>query len=511
MIDLDRQCRAAEEGNFTPPSSYIAAGVPIVELDVKQDLRCFCERWAGLRGLQRHIQILLEDAMRSPDVQLLVDIEARVAESLEEYAYTPLHELHERLVVYLALLTDDPARWLAAAQQALAQCASAAVGAELRFRARAFALALVQPRYDANVDAVYQMTHDYVRGMTRIGAERQAALETATERSPGELATLAELARGPIEDDDDGGLELPDDVVEDRAERERDDPPGVVVLERLPASGNSKYGNQSFAEFKDFVGERIPLVPRPDVVTIRETLVAEAPHLAAVVDGILQTVAMSSVVRIRPTLLVGEPGSGKTWLARRIAELCGVPSVVYPAGGVADGTLGGTNRQWHSARPSLPLQLIHLHGIANPAIVVDEVEKASQERRNGALHDVLLSLLEPSSARTFLDPYLEVPCDLSRVSWILTANNHEGLPAPLLDRLRVVFVPAPDRRHAPALIRSVLRDLARERELDPVWIPPCGPDDVGLIERAWAGGSLRKLRRVVEVWLDCQDAPALAH
>ena len=165
----------------------------------------------------------------------------------------------------------------------------------------------------------------------------------------------------------------------------------------------------------------------------------------------------------------------------------------------------GTSAQWNSARPSVPLDLIRSSGKANPLIVLDEVDKTDTDRRNGALVDALLGFLERGTASRYRDLALEVEVDLSHVSWIATANDLKSVPAPLRDRLRVVTVPDPTWSHVGDLSRRILDDIAAERGLDERWIEDLVPDEMEIVKAAWPGGSLRKLRRALEVLVDGRD------
>lgn len=104
-----------------------------------------------------------------------------------------------------------------------------------------------------------------------------------------------------------------------------------------------------------------------------------------------------------------------------------------------------------------------------------------------------------------LDPALELEVDLSAVSYVATANSLDGVPAQLRDRLRVIRMPDPKPEHAPSLIATALEEIAAEWRIDRRWFQPLARDELEIILRAWPGGSLRRLRRVVELILDVRE------
>jgi ATP-dependent Lon protease len=140
--------------------------------------------------------------------------------------------------------------------------------------------------------------------------------------------------------------------------------------------------------------------------------------------------------------------------------------------------------------------------------VVDELEKAGRSSA-GSIHDPLLSLLEQGTARRWRDQFLDAEVDVSRLSWIFTANALEGIPGALRNRLRILRMPRPGREHVPALATLVLRDLIAERGVDPAWEPPLDGEEIAaLVGACCAEVSLRTLRRLVEGVLDARTKSA---
>ncbi|WP_457092072.1 AAA family ATPase [Microvirga sp. P5_D2] len=280
--------------------------------------------------------------------------------------------------------------------------------------------------------------------------------------------------------------------------------PSVVIFSQI-GNANTGEGKKVTKELEGLTGKALPLVPPPDLKAARATLRAEFPYATAAIDSILRDVALRSHVQIRPTILVGSPGCGKSRFANRLLTVLDLPHDMIPCGGVSDGTFAGTPRRWSTGEPSLPVALILRYKVAGPGAILDEIEKVGTSRHNGQAHDALLAFLERETASRFHDPYVQAPCDLSHVTWLMTANSLEGLSAPLRDRCRVIPFPEPGRDHLATLSRQILAELLAEQGLDPRWGSPLDGIEIEAVAKAWPGGSLRKLRSVIEVVLASRD------
>lgn len=254
--------------------------------------------------------------------------------------------------------------------------------------------------------------------------------------------------------------------------------------------------SELMAPYQALMRDDQPLVRTPDLHSIRDLLLIEFPYAAAAIDPILRDLVARKFVKFRPTLLVGEPGCGKSRFARRFGEAIGVHVARVDAASL-DGAFGGTSRRYNSTEPCFPLRAIAQAKQANPLIVLDELEKAATNRRDGRLWDVLLAFLEHETCVRFHDTALQMDFDLSFPSYIFTANSRTDIPAPLLDRLRVIEFPQPTAEHLPFLLRRVVDDLANEEGIDPRFYYDDVDEQRETIEQVWQSGSIRRLRRIV--------------
>jgi ATP-dependent Lon protease len=270
------------------------------------------------------------------------------------------------------------------------------------------------------------------------------------------------------------------------------------------------------AKMKDVVGPlkhainaALPLVLVPSLQRVREKLAFEFPYAIDAIDFVLADLVGRTTVLLHPLLIVSAPGAGKSLFARRLAEVLGVSAWRTDASRSDSTVFGGTDRRWSTAEPCHPFLAISRAGHANPIVVLDELEKTATRSDFGRLWDCLLGFTEPETSARYPDPALQVTLDLSQVSYLATANSLDPLPAPIRDRFRVITFPMPQAQDLDALLPAVVADLTKQRGLDSRWIVPIDGVERAAIAAHWHGGSVRRLRRIVEVILRERDTHAV--
>ena len=183
--------------------------------------------------------------------------------------------------------------------------------------------------------------------------------------------------------------------------------------------------------------------PTTDVVGLKYGY----PQFSEVIDAIDNTIYVSTLIEgpfhMGPILLQGDPGLGKTYFVKQLADVLGLPYFEISLATVtASFTLSGSSLQWVEGTVGELAKIIARSPVANPIVLLDEIDKCMNEGRYNP-SNVLYSVLEPHTAQRFKDEALELELDLSHVIWICTANYPEWIPAPIRSRMKTFEIRLP--------------------------------------------------------------------
>jgi ATP-dependent Lon protease len=303
-------------------------------------------------------------------------------------------------------------------------------------------------------------------------------------------------------------FELLRSAAEKRADavEEVSDAAGLVVM---PRATSTKLTNEN-SHWKTLVGKRLPFVMAPDVDQVRSTLRQEYPHAWPAIDLLTRGLREGQPVKMKPAILLGDPGSGKSRLARRLAGLLKTSLYSFDASSVGDSlSWAGTSRAWGNSTPSVPARAVQQSMQPNPIVLIEEIEKSGRSH-HGSIYAAMTAYLDSATSSRVRDLSLDAELDLSSVSYIATSNDDTTIPSHIRDRFRIIRVPLPGLEHLRPLAMNIMRDLAAESAVDVRWMAPLDGDEEAVVAKVWArvGFSIRKLQKIIAATLEARDAHA---
>ncbi|CAB3778910.1 AAA family ATPase [Pararobbsia alpina] len=202
---------------------------------------------------------------------------------------------------------------------------------------------------------------------------------------------------------------------------------------------------------------------KPNRMPAFDRITEDLPNFCEPLEDVRRQIALCSETDDRlelvPMLLLGEPGIGKTHFAKHLARLLGTTSHYVAMSSLTAGwILSGASSQWKNAKPGKVFDALVHGSYANPVIIIDEIDKASGDANYDPL-GALYALLEHETASSFTDEFAEVPIDAASVVWIATANDAREIPEPILNRMNVYEIPAPDHEGALRIAQTIYTEI----------------------------------------------------
>lgn len=197
--------------------------------------------------------------------------------------------------------------------------------------------------------------------------------------------------------------------------------------------------------------------------------------------------------------LSGPPGVGKTSIGRSIARALNRKFYRFSVGGLSDvAEIKGHRRTYIGAMPGKMVQCLKSVGTANPLVLIDEIDKLGRGHA-GDPASAMLELLDPEQNANFLDHYLDVPIDLSKVLFVCTANVVEMIPNPLLDRMEIISIAGYITDEKTHIARDYLEKATREAcGINPKQVEVTDAALLALIENYCREAGVRNLQKHIE-------------
>jgi ATP-dependent Lon protease len=451
-------------------------------------------RIVGFEHRPEHLAVSVELMPIKPsDVESLRDYMAKVLSLFEQYAKLSHHLAFEGLAASLKI--DDPERF-ADTLSAHLSVATAEKQTLLEAESPYERLQKLQDLLEVEIDKVNidrRINNKVKKQMEKAQKEyylneKIKAIHQELGRKDDRTDEVEDL-RKKIESSG-----MPKDVRE-KADQE------LRRLEAMPPVSAEATVSRNYIEWLVGVPWKKASRESKDLTRAEKILNDDHFGLEKVKERILEFLAVRQLVqKTKGSIIcfVGPPGVGKTSLAKSIARSLNRPFVRLSLGGVRDeAEIRGHRRTYIGAFPGQVVQMMKKAGAVNPVFLLDEVDKMSSDFR-GDPASALLEVLDPEQNHSFVDHYLDVEYDLSKVMFIATANIADPIPAPLRDRMELIPLSGYTPNEKVAIARQFLVTKQREANgLKPDQIEFGDDTILGIIENYTREAGVRNLEREI--------------
>ena len=281
---------------------------------------------------------------------------------------------------------------------------------------------------------------------------------------------------------------------------------GVKILDKI-GDLESAEGKKLFRRYIGAARNKYPFkLIDFELQNLVDTLSAEFPWALNVIEELISGLAVEfyfnsavPILKFAPIILVGTKGTGKTSLLKRLCQIVDLPTQFISASMPDSGGLLPVSRGWSTTQPSVLFTLMAENKCPNPAVIIDEIDKAKQieDVRNGNLQAALLSMV---GEERYFDSCLLGNVNFSNVSFFATANDASNIYAPLTDRFSVIEMPSPNVKHLDNIVDNIRNLKAKELQIDPSLLPESKKFKSDLMQKFYGSKSLslRDIKRAYE-------------